>query len=115
MVRALINNYKKADCRPWPSCINPETGNEWAHDMKEKVLHILHRIHIQIYRSHSLLFISKSTGFLDFKSAHSRKQWNSNCYSHLLLKLFFNITFVGPVAQERFRFWYIFYYGSQKG
>ena len=27
--------------RPWPSCPNPETGNEWSQDMKENVVKVL--------------------------------------------------------------------------
>merc|ERR550519_838987 len=27
--------------RPWPSCVNPDTGNQWARDMKEKMVAIL--------------------------------------------------------------------------
>ena len=23
--------------RPWPKCTNPETGNQWGDDMKQKV------------------------------------------------------------------------------
>jgi len=30
--------------RPWPSCLNPETGNQWSEDMKEKMLGILHKV-----------------------------------------------------------------------
>ena len=27
--------------RPWPSCPNPETGNEWSQDMKENIITVL--------------------------------------------------------------------------
>ena len=27
--------------RPWPSCQNPETGNEWSADMKSRMIGIL--------------------------------------------------------------------------
>ena len=27
--------------RPWPSCPNPETGNEWSQDMKENIISVL--------------------------------------------------------------------------
>ena len=27
--------------RPWPKCTNPETGNQWGDDMKQKVFSIL--------------------------------------------------------------------------
>jgi hypothetical protein len=30
--------------------VNPETGNEWADDMKTKVLEILNSMKLQIYR-----------------------------------------------------------------
>jgi hypothetical protein len=30
--------------------VNPETGKEWADDMKTKVLEILNRMELQIYR-----------------------------------------------------------------
>ena len=23
--------------RPWPSCVNPDTGNQWSHDMKQSI------------------------------------------------------------------------------
>ena len=26
--------------RPWPQCTNPETGNQWCDDMKQKVKYI---------------------------------------------------------------------------
>ena len=26
--------------RPWPKCTNPETGNQWSDDMKQKVVYI---------------------------------------------------------------------------
>ena len=29
--------------RPWPSCKNPETGNEWSVDMKQRILNLLSR------------------------------------------------------------------------
>lgn len=27
--------------RPWPSCPNPQTGNQWSQDMKDKVVEVL--------------------------------------------------------------------------
>jgi hypothetical protein len=36
--------------RPWPSCVNPETGNQWADDMKTKVVEILANTEFQLYR-----------------------------------------------------------------
>ena len=29
--------------RPWPSCKNPEMGNEWSKDLKQGVLNLLFR------------------------------------------------------------------------
>ena len=30
--------------RPWPSCVNPETGNQWSVDMKTRMLEILDQV-----------------------------------------------------------------------
>eukprot|EP00092_Neocalanus_flemingeri_P014635 GFUD01015788.1.p1 GENE.GFUD01015788.1~~GFUD01015788.1.p1 ORF type:complete len:490 (+),score=133.83 GFUD01015788.1:100-1569(+) len=37
--------------RPWPSCVNPETGNQWADDVKEKMVEILNKSGRQVFRS----------------------------------------------------------------
>ena len=29
--------------RPWPSCPNPGTGRQWAHDMKDQIVQIFER------------------------------------------------------------------------
>ena len=34
--------------RPWPSCVNPETGNQWSHDMKEKIMEIIHKLPFRV-------------------------------------------------------------------
>ena len=34
--------------RPWPSCVNPETGNQWGHDMKEKIMEIIHKLPFRV-------------------------------------------------------------------
>lgn len=44
----LLHLHRK---RPWPSCINPETGNQWADDMKTTVLEILARMKFTVYRA----------------------------------------------------------------
>merc|ERR1711892_1388206 len=37
--------------RPWPSCVNPETGNQWADDVKEKMVEILNKSGRKVFRS----------------------------------------------------------------
>jgi len=37
--------------RPWPSCINPDTGNEWGVDMKEKMVSVLESLYPDLIRS----------------------------------------------------------------
>ena len=38
--------------RPWPSCKNPDTGNEWSVDMKKKMLDILESLDFtDLYRT----------------------------------------------------------------
>ena len=37
--------------RPWPSCKNPETGNEWAADMKERMVKVLDSTGFEVYRT----------------------------------------------------------------
>lgn len=37
--------------RPWPSCQNPKTGNQWSDDMKEQILQILNNLPFQVFRS----------------------------------------------------------------
>ena len=38
-------SYRK---RPWPSCPNPETGNEWSHDMKENIVKVLQNTKFEV-------------------------------------------------------------------
>jgi len=38
--------------RPWPSCVNPATGNQWADDMKVQMVEILERVSTkELFRS----------------------------------------------------------------
>merc|ERR1711892_495673 len=37
--------------RPWPSCVNPETGNQWSDDMKKKMVDILNKSGREEFRS----------------------------------------------------------------
>ena len=37
--------------RPWPSCPNPETGNEWGDDMKEKIVQLVQKCPFQVFRA----------------------------------------------------------------
>ena len=34
--------------RPWPSCPNPETGNQWSADMRQKIVEILQSTPFQV-------------------------------------------------------------------
>ena len=36
--------------RPWPSCPNPETGNQWSDDMKTKMIDVLEKSEYEVYR-----------------------------------------------------------------
>ena len=37
--------------RPWPSCVNPETGRQWGEDMKTRMLEILESSGHSVVRS----------------------------------------------------------------
>jgi len=37
--------------RPWPSCVNPETGNQWSEDMKTKMVGVLEKSGKKVFRS----------------------------------------------------------------
>ena len=37
--------------RPWPSCVNPETGNQWSEDMKHKIVQVLDKVPFQVFRA----------------------------------------------------------------
>ena len=37
--------------RPWPSCVNPETGEQWSEDVKRRMLEILENTGHQLLRS----------------------------------------------------------------
>ena len=34
--------------RPWPSCINPQTGNQWSEDMKNEIIKIINKTPFEI-------------------------------------------------------------------
>ena len=36
--------------RPWPSCINEKTGNEWSVDMKAKIVDIVGKLFDEVVR-----------------------------------------------------------------
>lgn len=37
--------------RPWPSCPNPETGNQWSEDMKTKIVDIVSQAKFEVFRA----------------------------------------------------------------
>ena len=37
--------------RPWPSCLNPETGNQWSADMKAAMLEVLDGTGFEVLRT----------------------------------------------------------------
>ncbi|TRY70417.1 hypothetical protein TCAL_16408 [Tigriopus californicus] len=45
---ALIHLERK---RPWPSCPNPETGNQWSEDMKSKIVDIVSKGKFEVFRA----------------------------------------------------------------
>ena len=44
--------------RPWPSCVNPETGHQWSDDVKTKMLDILTNTGHPLLRSDQVVSVN---------------------------------------------------------
>ena len=48
--------------RPWPSCINPKTGNQWSEDMKNEIVKIINKTPFEItFADENLLIADDSS------------------------------------------------------
>ena len=48
--------------RPWPSCPNPETGNEWSDDMRKEIVKILEKSPFEV------IYVPKDIQVVDDRS-----------------------------------------------